>query len=131
LHDKILVFKLGIQDYLEKPIDYQELRVRIEARLRSLDRKNTWISKGQVHVNPNSHEVIVEDGGGAKQRVDLTPLEFKILWLFFENENRILNRNQIISGAWGMNAYVTDRSVDIHVSGLRKKIKNCSECLFL
>jgi two-component system alkaline phosphatase synthesis response regulator PhoP len=53
----------------------------------------------------------------------LTPLEFKLLELFARNRGRILTRDQLVEGAWGVNAFVSERVVDNHIGNLRKKIE--------
>jgi DNA-binding response OmpR family regulator len=53
----------------------------------------------------------------------LTPLEFKLLELFARNRGRILTRDQLVEGAWGVNTFVSERVVDNHIGNLRKKIE--------
>jgi DNA-binding response OmpR family regulator len=56
------------------------------------------------------------------RRIDLTPLEFKLLAYFLERPGRVLSRNDLLENVWGDAVYVTDRTVDTHIKRLRSKL---------
>lgn len=124
LDDKMLGFTLGADDYIQKPFDPQELKIRVEARLRKADQKKDMVATlkiGDIEINRNSHKVFVHDGPETRS-IDLTPIEFKILVLLASEVERVFSRDEILNAVWGENVHVFGRSVDTHVSKLRKKL---------
>lgn len=123
--DKILGLELGADDYLTKPFSLRELLARIKAVLRRSGFTNyvapEVIREGSLTINFSEHEVTL-DG----QRVDLTPTEFNILALLAKNPGRAFSRGQIVEVALGEAYLGYERSIDSHVSNLRKKIEEDS-----
>lgn len=126
--DKIVGLEMGADDYLGKPVDLRELEARIKAVLR---RRSVAVSQpvnGTVgqRVAFGDH---VLDLGAAKmtdaegQDVPLTAMEFRLLKLFAENRGRVLNRDQILEQAHDRSWDPFDRSIDIRISRLRRKIE--------
>jgi DNA-binding response OmpR family regulator len=118
--EKVMGLDLGADDYVTKPFGVRELRARIAALLRRSQGTPTLrtLRIGDVEVDFERAEV----RRGALVTV-LTPLEFKLLELFARNRGRILTRDQLVSGAWGVNTFVSERVVDNHIGNLRKKIE--------
>jgi two-component system phosphate regulon response regulator PhoB len=119
--DMITGLESGADDYLTKPMSLRELNARVKALLRrpavyqeEMDR----IQVGSITLDYSTHEVLI---GNAP--VDLTKTEFKLLKLFIENPQKVLTREQILDAVWGMNAYLGDRTVDVHILRLRKLLK--------
>ncbi|MEO0749394.1 MAG: response regulator [Pseudomonadota bacterium] len=126
--DKIVGLEMGADDYLGKPVDLRELEARIKAVLR----RNTAPAEprnagavGQL-VQFGDYQLDLEaakltDAGG--EEVQLTAMEFRLLKLFAENRSRVLNRDQILEQAHDRSWDPYDRSIDIRISRLRRKIE--------
>ena len=116
--EKILGLDLGADDYVTKPFSPRELRSRIRAVLRR--------SKGEEADIFQFGDVEIDFARAELRRrgrsVELTPLEFKLLKVFVQNRGRVLSRDQLIQDAWGGQTFVTERAVDGHIVGLRRKI---------
>ena len=121
---KVKAFKNGADDYLVKPVDPRELAARIEARLARRGQPEE-LTFGDLNVNLNRYEVYLKSGG-SMSALDLTPHELKILVRLIQNRGRVLSRNQLIDEAWGSGVHVEERTVDKHVSSLRRKIGSAS-----
>jgi DNA-binding response OmpR family regulator len=117
--EKLLGFELGADDYVTKPFSPRELRARIAALLRrSTQTTSEVLSFGDVVVDSAAGEV-----RRAGSRLDVTPLEFRLLTTFLNNRGRVLTREQLIRLAWEPNTFVTDRAVDTHIVNLRRKVE--------
>lgn len=124
LADKVLSFSAGADDYITKPFHPLELRARLEARLR----KNTQISHEadifkwkELQIVKRRQEVMITDDF-SKTKIDLTSLEYKLLIYFAYKTGEVIHRDQILTDIWGEDIYVSHRSVDTHVSKIRKKL---------
>ncbi|MCR9271186.1 MAG: response regulator [Hyphomonadaceae bacterium] len=127
--DRVVGLELGADDYLAKPVDLRELEARIKAVLR---RGGVTSSSGSEA--PKAEGDIVVDGltiniEGAKltgrdgQGIPLTAMEFSLLRAFVEHRGRVLNRDQILQMAHDRDWDPFDRSIDIRISRLRRKIE--------
>jgi DNA-binding response OmpR family regulator len=117
--EKILGLEMGADDYVTKPFNPMELRARIKAVLRRTSGEAPAAYRfGDVEVDFRRCEV---RRGGAL--VDISSLEFKLLAAFIERRGSVLSRDQLLEAVWGRDVHVTDRAVDNHVVGLRRKIE--------
>lgn len=124
MSDKVLGLSLGADDYLTKPIDPMELLARVESKIRGQERslKNQDIFfKGLFRMNLGLQKVFIQQDGAEKE-IELTSIEFKLLYFFLQHEDETLGRDEILKVIWGDNVHVSDRTVDTHVSALRQKI---------
>jgi len=119
--DIVSVLELGADGFLTRPFNPRVLVARIKAELRNekeavLD-ESSLVTVGDFVVDPVRFQVRL-----GKRRVDLTVREFKVLHLMARNEGQVFSRDQIISAIKGDDYDVTDRSVDVQIVGLRRKL---------
>lgn len=119
--DIVTGLEIGAHDYIVKPFSTRVLVARIRSILRRKDRESVGDSESiKVHdivIHPGRHEVIANG-----RAINLTPTEFQILHYMARRPGWVFTRNQIIDGIREDNAIVTDRSVDVQIAGLRKKL---------
>ena len=123
-HSIITGLEIGAEDYITKPFKLGELVARIRTVLRR--KKNDVDEKLETAVGPikmlhKEHQVYVED-----DPVQLNITEYKILEHLLRNVDWVFTRNQLIDAAKGENYYITDRSVDVTMVSLRKKLLTAS-----
>lgn len=120
--DKLLGLELGADDYMTKPFSLRELVARIKAVLRRTlaggPARDEIIKIKEMEVDLDGREVKVKN-----KKIDLTPTEFKILSVLAGNPGRVYSRLQLLDAAFGYAYEGYERSIDTHVSNLRKKIE--------
>ncbi len=124
LSDKVLGFSAGADDYITKPFAPLELKARVEAKFKKGDlaKKAADILKWEeLKINKSRQEVHILESGNF-EKVDLTALEFKLLMYFANKPFEVIHRDEILDKLWGEDVHVYARSVDTHVSKLRKKL---------
>jgi DNA-binding response OmpR family regulator len=119
--DVVTGLELGADDYLTKPFSPRVLSARVKAVLRrqqmAEEREAEIVMRGDLVIHPGHHEVRVQN-----QPIPLTPTEFRILQLLAQRPGWVFSRYQIVDGARGDDAGVTERSVDVHIAALRRKL---------
>ena len=120
--DRILGLELGADDYVTKPFSARELVARVHAILR-----RTGTSVGSVAPAVVGFGTVVVDTGRREVRRDdeVVPLatrEFDLLAFLMDNQGLALSRQQLLDGVWGEGWYGDERTVDVHVRQLRKKL---------
>lgn len=119
---KVAAFSNGALDYIVKPYSPLELRARVERIIRDSQSTSTVMFK-KIGLELNTDLLKAFDVTGYnKSEISLTPNEFRILSLLVKNLGRIYSRQQIIDRVWGTATFITPRTVDTHISSLRKKI---------
>jgi DNA-binding response OmpR family regulator len=129
--DKVLGFQVGAEDFISKPFDPLELRARVEAKLRKKEREkhdSDIIRAGDLEINKSTQHVTVHENGNAR-RLDLTQIEFKLLVFLAKEPNVVFSRDEILNAVWGQSIHIYSRSVDTHVSKLRKKLGSFDTCI--
>lgn len=118
--DLVVGLELGADDYLTKPFSPRELVARVKALVRRVNRgeePRDRIQRGDLLVDISAHEVLFK---GA--RVLLTATEFRILQAMAARPNRVFSRYDLIDVALGQDVSVSDRTIDVHVTAIRKKL---------
>ena len=118
--DRVLGLEMGADDYVTKPFSPRELVARVRAILRRSEapvRERAEIVVGSVEVDAGRREARVHG-----QAVALATREFELLRFLAENAGLALTRQQILDGVWGPGWYGDERTVDVHVRQLRKKL---------
>ncbi|MEQ6375623.1 response regulator transcription factor [Bacillaceae bacterium S4-13-56] len=121
--DKLLGLELGADDYITKPFSIREVVARMKAVWRrtsaqEADEKGEIITRGPIEIDMDTYTVTVND-----EKVNLTPTEFKILHTLAAKPGRVYSRLQLMNIAIGEEYVNYERSIDTHVSNLRKKLK--------
>lgn len=123
--DRIVGLELGADDYISKPFDPRELLARVRSVLRRTSAPAAArMGEGRVRFGPcvldmDSHRLYGENG----EEVPLTSMEFDLLRAFAANPNRVLTRDQILNATQNRDWDPFDRSVDIRIARLRKKLE--------
>ncbi len=119
--DRVLGLELGADDYVTKPFSPRELVARVRAILRRADggrrQRSEPVSLGEIVVDSLRREVVAAGGP-----VTLTAREFDLLAHFAENPGIVFTRRQLLDAVWGPGWYGDERTVDVHVRQLRRKL---------
>ena len=117
--DRVRGLSTGADDYVVKPFSLPELMARVKAILRRAapDRVADVLTVGDIELDRAAHRVT----RGARD-IRVGPTEFRLLEFFMESPGRVLSRSQLLDGVWGHDAYVDERTVDVHVGRLRKAL---------
>lgn len=113
-------FDLGVDDYLVKPINYDELYLRINAVLRRM--KIAADRKIQIRTTILDYDALTLTQGTDEQL--LPKKEFQLLYLLLSYPNRIFTRQQLIDEIWGYDNFSDERTINTHINRLRERLKN-------
>jgi two-component system response regulator BaeR len=120
--DRLIGLELGADDYVCKPFSPKEVVARVKAVLR---RSEGDLNHGEIYdafeVNDQTYSIKLH-----QDRLDLTPVEFRLLKMFLQSPGRVFNRDQILNNIFEDGRIVLDRTVDTHVKNLRQKLKTAS-----
>jgi len=122
--DVVHILELGADDYLAKPVSQPMLLARVNAlgrRARPRDTNKDATDFGAYQLDPGTHTASVNG-----ESIELTSREFDLAYFLFRNAGRVLSRGHILESVWGSSPDLNTRTVDTHVSRLRKKL-NISE----
>lgn len=121
--DRIVGLEIGADDYMPKPFNPRELAARIRAVLRRVEGASAphadagRLTVGDVELVAGSRDVL-----RAGVKVELTSVEFAILEVLMRNAGQVVSRDDLVKQAMGRNPLAYDRSIDVHVSSLRRKL---------
>ena len=118
--DRVKGLEMGADDYVVKPFNLSELAARVKAILRRSTGEpvKEIIERGNLKIDPRSHEVTLE---GAP--LTLSPKEFALLYFLARNVGQVFSRETLLDRVWGRDAFVSARTVDVHVRWLRTRVE--------
>ena len=124
--DKLDGFDAGADDYMSKPFSVKELIARIKAVLSRSDhhRLPTVVTYDQMIVNHDDKAVVINGNP-----IELSRLEFDILWLLMTHRGHVYSREELMKEAWPPGVIVSARTIDVNITRIRKKIEPYSHCL--
>ena len=117
--DRIVGLEFGADDYVTKPFSPREIILRIQAILRRIESgpDDERLIAGPIAIDPARHKVFVNG-----KAVNLTSLEFKLLWTLMQRRGRVQARDRLLNEVWGYESVIDTRTVDTHVRRLREKL---------
>lgn len=118
--DKVLGLESGADDYITKPFSPRELMARIRAALRrhAPQMADETVVLGGLELSPVAHRV-----SAAGLPIELGPTEFRLLHFFMTHAERVYSRAQLLDHVWGSQAFVEERTVDVHIRRLRASLE--------
>ena len=124
--DRIIGFEYGADDYVVKPFNIRELMLRVRAilRRRNADNDKRIISRHGLSLDQQGRRVTFEG-----ETLELTALEYRIFEDFFLNVGRIRTREELLASVWGYQFEGYERTVDVHIARLRRKLGNAAHCI--
>ncbi len=121
--DKRQGFELGIDDYVTKPIDYEELLLRIKALLRRANISNKMkITIGTFTMDENDYSVISNN-----TQIELTKKEFELLFKLLSYPNKVMTKMQLLEDIWGYDSNSSEDTIKTHINKIRNKLKDVKE----
>ena len=120
--DRVVGLEIGADDYMTKPFSMRELVARVRALLRrrgwGVTQQEDTSQVGDLFIDRKRHEVKVRG-----EKVDLSPKEYALLSLLMSYPDQVFSRQTLMDRIWGPDAFVEERSIDVHVRWLREKIE--------
>ncbi len=120
--DRLTGFNIGADDYISKPFSIREVLARVKAVIRRVESKNTVIVTEKLEYETlvmylENKKVLLNN-----VEIPFTKKEYEILRLFLENRNRVFSREEMLTRVWSDEVIVLDRTIDVNITRLRKKI---------
>lgn len=119
--DQLIGFSVGADDYVVKPFSVRVMQERVKSLLRRRERINgpgaDIVESGEIAVDRVKHRAWVN-----KEAIDLTPSEFRLLDTLIRHPGRAFDRSELIDSALGADTLVLERTIDVHIRSLRKKL---------
>lgn len=123
-NDMLTGFSVGGDDYISKPFSVKEVVARVKAVLKRQLKPDKFILDDFV-LDFNLKELAI-----ASIKIELTKTEYRVLTMLVQNQGRVISREEMIDEVWKDTPYITDRTVDVHITRLRKKLGKYSLLIF-
>ena len=128
-NDTVTGFNIGADDYISKPFSLREVAARVKAVLRRTRQTETERAPEQIAYKSLVLDIIKKKVSIDGEEAPLTKKEFEILLLLLQNKGRVFSREDILSRIWSDEVYVLDRTIDVNITRLRKKIGIYGKCI--
>lgn len=118
--DEVLGLEIGGDDFIRKPFSIKSLISRVRAVLRRYEEKESnenILSIQGIEIHLNNYDIFIDEG-----KIDFTKKEFELITYLAKNPNKVYSRNELLNQVWGDNVYVVNRTVDVHIGRIRKKL---------
>ena len=119
--DKVIGLNAGADDYVTKPFSPKELVARIQALLRRYEvvSSDKPLVAGPLSLDQSTHRVFFSDNDIQPVEIQLGPTEFRLLTYLMQNPEHVHSRGNLLDHVWGNEAYLEERTVDVHIKRLR------------
>lgn len=129
--DQVLGLEMGADDYVTKPFSPLALMARIKAVARRYNKssekeESVGLESKFIKINKETREVLLNN----EPVPNLTPKEFELLYYFVQHPRQVFSREQLLERVWGYQYYGDERTVDVHIKRLRKKIGTTNQPFF-
>lgn len=128
-NDTVTGFNLGADDYISKPFSLREVVARVKAVLRRTQQEETERKPEQLVYKTLTIDIAKKKVSIDGNETPLTKKEFEILLLLLQNKGRVFSREDILARVWSDEVYVLDRTIDVNITRLRKKIGIYGKCI--
>lgn len=128
-NDTVTGFNLGADDYISKPFSLREVIARVKAVLRRTSGSDTETKVERIIYQSLVIDIIKKRASIDGVEISLTKKEFEILLLLLQNKGRVFSREDILARIWSDEVYVLDRTIDVNITRLRKKIGIYGKCI--
>ncbi|MGI9526736.1 MAG: response regulator transcription factor [Weeksellaceae bacterium] len=115
--DTVQALRMGANDYIKKPFDFEELLARIEVQLRENDKEDRLLVLGNIKLNSETRETFLNN-----QPIHLTQKEFDLLEYLIQNKNKVCSRQKIIVDVWDIHFDYDTAILDVYMNAIRKKL---------
>lgn len=128
-NDTVTGFNLGADDYISKPFSLREVIARVKAVIRRTAAKDSDKVPEKVVYEDLVIDITKKKASIKNEELSLTKKEFEILFLLLQNKGRVFSREDILTKVWSDEVYVLDRTIDVNITRLRKKIGPYGKCI--
>ena len=128
-NDTVTGFNLGAEDYISKPFSLREVIARVKAVLRRTQQGEPERAPEQISYKTLVIDIVKKKVSIDGEEAPLTKKEFEILLLLLQSKGRVFSREDILARIWSDEVYVLDRTIDVNITRLRKKIGIYGKCI--
>ena len=128
-NDTVTGFNIGADDYISKPFSLREVIVRVKAVLRRTAVTSSKDADSKIVYKGLTLDTIQKKVSADNTEIALTKKEFEILQLLLQNRGKVFSREDILAEVWQEEVCVLDRTIDVNITRLRKKIGNFGKCI--